>query len=326
MTVQTPSPARIPTTEHSGLATAIVFAGPGRLALQDLVLDSASADDVIVDVRWSGVSAGTERLFWTGDMPPFPGMGYPLVPGYEAVGRIIQAGPSSGRRVGEFVFVPGARCFGDVKGLFGAAASRLVTAGHRVYPVPVGLGARAVLLALAATAHHAVEMRLPELIVGHGVLGRLVARLACLRGAPPTVWEANSGRRDEGLGYPVVAPDADVCHGYESVCDVSGDPAVLDALIARIAPRGDIVLAGFYGPRLSFAFPPAFMREAQLRIAAEWTRADMDAVISLVREGQLSLDGLITDVATPGQASQAYTTAFEQPSCLKMVIDWSTLT
>jgi NADPH:quinone reductase-like Zn-dependent oxidoreductase len=80
---------------------------------------------VVVDVEWSGISTGTERLLWSGRMPPFPGMGYPLVPGYESVGRIAMAGEHSGARVGERVFVPGARCFGEIRGLFGGAAAFL---------------------------------------------------------------------------------------------------------------------------------------------------------------------------------------------------------
>jgi 2-desacetyl-2-hydroxyethyl bacteriochlorophyllide A dehydrogenase len=42
-------------------------------------------------------------------MPTFPGMGYPLVPGYESVGRVVAAGPKARLRVGERVFVPGAQ-------------------------------------------------------------------------------------------------------------------------------------------------------------------------------------------------------------------------
>ncbi|MEI2676535.1 MAG: hypothetical protein V9G29_00925 [Burkholderiaceae bacterium] len=30
------------------------------------------------------------------------------------------------------------------------------------------------------------------------------------------------------------------------------------------------MLAGFYDEPLSFVFPPAFMREARIRIAAQW--------------------------------------------------------
>ena len=38
------------------------------------------------------------------------------------------------------------------------------------------------------------------------------------------------------------------------------------------------MLAGFYADRLSFAFPPAFMREARLRVAAQWQPGDLDTV------------------------------------------------
>ena len=52
----------------------------------------------------------------------------------------------------------------------------------------------------------------------------------------------------------------------------------------RLAKGGEVTLAGFYD-RLSFAFPPAFMREARLRIAAEFTPADIAAVIALIDIG-----------------------------------------
>ena len=38
-------------------------------------------------------------------MPPFPGMGYPLVPGYEACGEMVKAAPETGFKVGDYVFV-----------------------------------------------------------------------------------------------------------------------------------------------------------------------------------------------------------------------------
>ena len=47
---------------------------------------------MLVEVDYSGISTGTEKLLFNGRMPAFPGMGYPLVPGYESVGRIVDAG------------------------------------------------------------------------------------------------------------------------------------------------------------------------------------------------------------------------------------------
>ena len=305
---------------------AVVLTAPENLDLQRLALTDPGASDVVVDIAWSGISTGTERLLWSGRMPPFPGMGYPLVPGYESVGRVTAAGVESGLNEGETVFVPGANCFGPVRGLFGGAASRLVVPGARVTPIGDALGAEGVLLALAATAQHAlVGGVLPELIIGHGVLGRVLARLVVLAGGAPTVWELNPARRGGAEGYTVTDPADHTRRDYTTICDVSGDPAILDTLITRLAPGGEVVLAGFYSEHLHFAFPPAFMREARIRVAAQWKPADLATVAALARSGELSLGGLLTHCEPASNAPSAYRTAFDDASCLKMLLDWKGL-
>jgi bacteriochlorophyllide a dehydrogenase len=314
-----------------GMKTAaVVMQAPQELVLSQLELEPAGDGDLVVDIDFSGISTGTEKLLWSGRMPPFPGMGYPLVPGYESVGHVVAAGPRAQHRVGDAVFVPGARCFGPVRGLFGGAAARLVVQDERVYDIDSALGENAVLLALAATAYHAVSgggkrhpVVAPDLVIGHGVLGRLLARLTVAAGLPPpTVWERDTLRSEGARGYEVLHPEADKRRDYRSVYDVSGDVRILDAAIPHLAKGGEIVLAGFYAEPLSFNFAPAFMREAQIRAAAEWQRADMLAVKLLAEEGRLDLSGLITHRERAEHAAGAYRTAFSDSACLKMVLDW----
>lgn len=307
--------------------TAVLLTKARELHLEEIALTAPGASDVVVDVAFSGISTGTEKLFWSGQMPPFPGMGYPLVPGYEAAGEVVEAGPESGYRVGEHVFVPGANCFDGAFGLFGGASRRLVSAADRVARVDSALGPEGALLALAATARHALaglDRAVPDLIVGHGTLGRLLARLTIASGAPaPTVWETNPARRDGAQGYEVIDPAADTRRDYRAIYDASGNGALLNDLVGRIARGGEIVLAGFYTDPLSFAFPPAFMKEARFRIAAEWTREDLEVTRALIDSGTLSLSGLITHTRPAAAAPDAYETAFSDPACLKMILDWS---
>ena len=303
------------------------MSAPESIALSRLDLVDTAAADVVVAIDWSGISTGTERLLVSGRMPPFPGLGYPLVPGYESVGQIIVAGPESGRRVGDRVFVPGSQSFHGARGLFGATASHLVVPGAKTSIVDEAWGERATLLALAATAHHALaapDARAPELIVGHGVLGRLLARIATARGSAPVVWERNPARQSGALDYTVIAPDDDTRRDYHCIVDASGDAGLIEPLIARLAFGGELVLAGFYEAPIAFAFPPAFMREARLRIAAEWKAPDLEAVSNMVRDGRLSLEGLITHRAAADDAPTAYRTAFDDDRCLKMILDWRT--
>jgi 3-hydroxyethyl bacteriochlorophyllide a dehydrogenase len=139
------------------------------------------------------------------------------------------------------------------------------------------------------------------------------------------VWEIDPQRFAGGDGYEVTLPDDDTHRDYRAVYDVSGDATIVDKVIERLAPGGEIVLAGFYSNPVSFAFPAAFMREMRLRVAAEWRAHDLLQVQQMITEESLSLDGLITHTVPAAQARQAYDTAFGDPRCLKMIMDWRTL-
>lgn len=304
---------------------AIILDNPHALELRQVGLRAPADGDVVVEIASSGISTGTEKMLWNGTMPSFPGMGYPLVPGYESVGEVVEARPGAGLSVGERVFVPGADCYEGVRGLFGGASRRIVSPAARLTRIDAGLGETGALLALAATARHAVaglSTALPDLIVGHGTLGRLLARIATAAGGAPRVWEIDPARRSDARGYEVVDPDADERRDYACIFDATGRADLLPELISRLARGGEIVLAGFYADPIAFAFPPAFMKEARFRIAAEWTAEDMRVTRALVESGALSLDGLVTHRARAADAGAAYEQAFTDPACLKMILDW----
>lgn len=306
-------------------AQAVILSGPQSLMLGAVGLKAPTPGDVVVQVRYSGISTGTEKLFWLGTMPPFPGMGYPLVPGYESFGEVVETCGETGLAVGDHVFVPGANCFeGGVRGLFGGASALLVTPAARVAKLNADYGAEGALLALTATAYHALAGgSLPDLIIGHGTLGRLLARIALTMGCQPVVWEIDAARRSGAEGYEVIAPDDDPRRDYKVIFDASGAAGLLDTLVPRLAKGGEVVLCGFYTAPISFAFPPAFMKELRLRIASEWQPADLESTRRLLDEGRLSLDGLITHRAAAADAASAYATAFTETNCLKMILDWS---
>ena len=243
-------------------AHAIVFQSPQHLSVRGLDLPAPGVGEAEVEVEFSGISTGTERLLWDGSMPAFPGLGYPLVPGYETVARVSQA--TAGFSEGDLVFVPGANCYKDVKGLFGGAAKRIVLPASRAVKLDGITDEEGILIALAATAHHAVAHALPQLIVGHGLLGRLIARVTlALGGEAPTVIETQAARHDGAAGYTVVTPEQDTRRDYATICDASGAAGLLDLVRAwpvcgqqadltqnlRQRGRGDLALhrrAAFY--------------------------------------------------------------------------------
>jgi 3-hydroxyethyl bacteriochlorophyllide a dehydrogenase len=312
-------------------AKAIVFEAPLSLQVRELTLAPMGPTDITVAVDFSGISTGTERLLWEGTMPPFPGLAYPLVPGYETVGRVIAVGNDvSTLALGDTVFLPGSYAFQGVQNLFGGAGERLVAPADRAVKLDSALGANGILLALAATAHHVftsghspAQLVYPDLIIGHGIMGRLLARMVVAAGQPaPVVWETQPIRQSGAVGYTVTHPDDDPRKDYRCVCDVSGDAGILNRVIPKMVAGGEVILAGFYKQDLSFAYAPAFMREARIRVAAQWQKRDLDAVVAMFHGDGLSLEGLITHTEKAARARHAYEIAFGDPACLKMVIDW----
>ncbi len=309
-------------------ALAVVLREPGALDVEALTLREPEPDELRVAVDFTGISTGTERLLYQGDMPPFPGLAYPLVPGYESVGRVVQRGRNCTTELGQTVFVSGADCFKEARGLFGGAASSLIVAETRARPIPSTRAEDATLLALAATAWHALHLEaepfLPDLIVGHGTLGRVLARLTQRLGAEPVVWERDPARRD-AKNYRVIDPAADTKTDYRRVIDVSGNSSIINAIAPHIARRAEVVLAGFYKTPVAFDFPPVFMKETRFSVAAEWQPSDMDAVVRMASVDPQLLADLITHRQHAAQAKDAYVTAFNDPHCLKMVLDWRDL-
>ena len=309
------------------ISTAVVFEQPGKMALRPVQLPEPHSTDCVIEVHWTGISTGTERLLWDGRMPPFPGLAYPLVPGYESVGRVVSSGDETQLEVGQQVFVPGSRGFTDVHGLFGGAARSLVVPAERLVLLPSEIESKSVLLALAATACHALrrieDLGAPELIIGHGALGRLLARACMARyQVTPTVWETSPERREGVHSYLVLDPAEDDRRDYQRVCDVSGSSTIIDQAVKHLSKGATVLLAGFYAAPIEFDFPAAFMREIDIRISAEWQSGDMQTALELVSGGDLSLSGIITHDHPYDSAETAYQQAFSDPRCLKMVLDW----
>ena len=64
------------------------------------------------------------------------------------------------------------------------------------------------------------------------------------------------------------------------------------------------------------------MKEARFRISAEFNTEDINITRSLLETGALSLEGLISHEKNLNSSKAAYKQSFEDPECLKMVIDW----
>jgi 3-hydroxyethyl bacteriochlorophyllide a dehydrogenase len=262
--------------------TAVVLEQPEQLKLSTLPLTAPGDGDVVVDIDFSGISTGTERLLWNGRMPMFPAWATRWCPAMNRWAACVEAGPLAQPCVGERVFVPGARCYREVRGLFGGAASAWWCpaprdhAHRRDRAGPAGRAAGAGRHGVprgGLRRKHPLHPARPD---------RRPRRAGPPAGAPgggwpvPHRWCGKQPRRAAWRrGLHRHDPATDTRRNYRAIYDVSGDAAILDTLIAAWRRRrGGARRLLQRAAEPSCSRPPSCAKPASAS-AAEWQRADL---------------------------------------------------
>ncbi|MGI9511184.1 MAG: zinc-dependent alcohol dehydrogenase [Geminicoccaceae bacterium] len=225
----------------------------GRGALRSQSIKQPEADEVLVETLASGISRGTETLVFQGLVPksqqetmraPFQegSFGFPLKYGYASVGRVIEgASRLLGRRV--FCLYP--------------HQDRYVVPADAVTPLPEALPSeRAVLAANMETALNALWDAPPRLgdrilVIGCGVVGALVARLAADHpGVIVEMLDINPDKAElaQALDLPFLHPD-DAVGEADMVIHASGHPDGLRVAFRLAGFEATILDLSWYGDR-----------------------------------------------------------------------------
>ena len=232
-------------------AKALWYVAPGQVELREEAVAAPAAGEVCVRALFGALSRGTERLVCHGLVPPGefermrpPFMGgafpFPVKYGYATVGR-VEAGPAA--LLGQTVFT-----LHPHQSLFTVPAAAVVVVSERISP------ARAVLAANMETALNALWDGAPGpadriAVVGGGVLGLLVARLAArLPGAEVTVVDVAPGRAElaRSLGASFTTPYA-APGDCDLVFHTSATGAGLATALRLAGDEATIVELSWYG-------------------------------------------------------------------------------
>lgn len=260
---------------------------------------------------------------------------YPVIPGYETVGKIIQKGenvPDSA--LNTFVYVSGSLGYIGVNAAWGGASSHIVSPFHktiRVDNIPdVSLG---LALPLGATALHAVDLaevsRKKVLVLGQGAVGLLVAELAKHFGAELViVTDLNAARLAQSSANIRIKADEqnlnDVLSGLlcDVVIDCTGSMKAVEQSFAHLVMNAKVILAGFY-QRIDLPYHLAFMKELTFIAAKQWRVGDLERTRDLIAREKIDARKIFTHQSFAFNGiEQAYHTAFNDPNCLKMVLNW----
>lgn len=316
-----------PGEQHTTMA--LVMRAAGLVALHEVTLTPPGPSDLIVRTAYTSISAGTERMLLAGQMP-HPLLAFPLVPGYETVGRVVACGADAPADLeGRWVYVGGARCYEGLNAAWGGQAAELVVDHQRVVPLDGVAPELGVLLALAATALHGADLLdrpARALVLGQGPVGQIVARLLRARGARVTVVDRVASRLERSVADHVVDVAArglveQVEGVFDTIVEASGSMAALEGALPLLADGATLLLLGYYH-ELRLPYMPLFLKQARLLTAREWAAGDLQRCRDLLAAGALDLAPLITHRLPIDAYSEAYRIALDDPACLKLVLVW----
>ncbi|WP_371796869.1 zinc-binding alcohol dehydrogenase [Streptomyces sp. NBC_01718] len=279
------------------------------------------------------------------------GIEYPVAGwGYSEVGEVTEVSP-------ELVGTPGMPVTGDVVwGIWGHRSEGIVPAERMVgHTLPAGLeplaGAFARVGAIAYNAVLAADIHLGEdiAVFGQGVIGLLTTRLAQLNGARVTAVDALDDRlataRAYGARHTLNARTDSVAErireatggaGADVAIEISGVYPALHEALRSVTVGGRVVASGFYqgdgtGLRLGDEF---HHNRVQLicsqiggvppQLAGRWTVERLQqAFLSLVAEGQVDVESLVSHTVPVEDAAGAYVLLDERPAdALQVVLEF----
>jgi bacteriochlorophyllide a dehydrogenase len=291
---------------------AIVAEGPSRVVEKEVWRRDIGDDEVLVRTEFSGVSTGTDRWVMQGRFT-WSRIPYPLVPGYQRVGRVDKMGSNvEGFAIGQLVAATRGTGLHDVQSASGAHIALGISPALEVYDA-TGVDPAAGSLFVSAQVGVNAASRISSaqaarvVVVGDGIIGASAALAARVRGADVLLVGHHDSHLDVisqlGLGTynnrTLVGVPVSDFSPVAAIDTVQSDDSL--SLYVRELPRGtgEIVFSGYSPDGITCWADMALLQQLELtaHFVSGWTRARLEATLAMLRTGDFPIASLISVVA-----------------------------
>ena len=332
-------------------AHAVVFTGPNRVAYQAITCPEPGAGDVVVEVHHSWISNGTEGSFLrgerlSGDEAWRPGgpAPFPMVAGYQKVGRVLSVGAAvHDLTPGEWVFASMSKVCGMFDNRFAGHVSPAVCDRGAILKLPAGGDPIAYSgLVLTQVGYNCgmrpvVEPGQLAVVVGDGLVGQWAGQTLAQRGVRVVMVGRHEDRLARFRRHGATVPGG-ADFGFAAVQALAGGPvhvvvetvgqvAALHGYRPAMARGGQMVIAGFYRPSgevdLQASLQAFRNHELSFHLVSGATRERLEATLAWIATGRLDTFGLLTHRFPVERAAEAWALIEgKREPVLGVVLDW----
>lgn len=310
----------------------ITFTEPLETKIGEIELGTPSRGQIRTRTRITGVSTGTETRVFRGNQD---GSVFPLIPGYENLGEVVENGPGTTLEVGQRIYVRNHSYDpSPYTKLWGSQVGGALTDEASVVAIPETVSdERAICAKVAGIALHGVKrarVRAGEnvVVVGLGIIGHLVVQHAVARGARVIAIDIDDKRlelaHEGGAEHTINANSQNVqkeVHtltggGADVAFDATGLVESLEqtSTFLRQRPWDDdpsncarLILQGTVEDRVTIDYFALFRPEIDLVTPRDCDTQDLVDSLALMANGRLRPEIIYTTKFSYREADQAYT-------------------
>lgn len=220
----------------------------------------------------------------------------------------------------------------------GALQEKWNVPAHTIHAVPEGLSLKHAALAepLAVACHDVARARIAQnddvLVIGGGPIGMLIAMVARHAGGRVVISEINETRLAiaKQLGFQAVNPkeidvaatliDVTKTKGMDVIFEVSGVQEGINLMTEAAATRARICLVAIHSVKPKVDLFQFFWKELELLGARVYEPADYDRALTLLSNGDIAADTIITDLRNLDEVGDVLGNLTSDPTMLKTLI------
>lgn len=330
---------------------AVVFTGPNQIAFQKILSPEPGPEDVVVELHFSWISNGTEGSFMrgeriSGDVAWRPGdpAPFPMVAGYQKVGRVLSVGAAvRGFSLGDWVFATMSKVCGMFENRFAGHVSPSVCEQKSLLRLPAGADPVAFSGLVLAQVGYNCGTRSPvkpgqvAVVMGDGLVGNWAGQTLAQLGAKVVMVGRHTDRlaKFARFGATVASGSDNGLAGVRALglgpvqvlVETTGSAQVMRDWLPQMARGGHMAIAGFYRPAGEVNLQEALQQfrnsEISFDLVSGWTQERLEETWRWVADGRLDTLSLVSHRFQVERAAEAWALIeSKREPVLGVVLEW----